>query len=263
MLSAGHEFLDWPSGPHPEAVRAGLRALLGFCLRAGAQLCEVLGEEETRAECESAAARLGLQVPPLLPNSKQASALLALAGLQTPLEANRQVLAREPLRGLSTFYSYYVLQARALAGDIEGALEVIRRYWGAMLDLGATSFWEHFDLEWAENAGRIDELVAPDKRDVHLDCGEYCYAGLRHNLCHGWAAGPTAWLSQHVLGFNPLAPGCSRVKIEPHLADLEWAEGAFPTSQGAIWVRHQKTAVGAIQSTVEAPDGVEIVRRGA
>lgn len=28
-----------------------------------------------------------------------------------------------------------------------------------MLDLGATTFWEDFDINWKKNAARIDELT--------------------------------------------------------------------------------------------------------
>lgn len=40
----GRLFLDWPSSENPAAVRAGLVALLAIALRAGAELCDVLGE---------------------------------------------------------------------------------------------------------------------------------------------------------------------------------------------------------------------------
>jgi len=87
-----------------------------------------------------------------------------------------------------------------------------------MLDLGATTFWEDFNLEWTSNAARIDELVPAGKKDIHGDYGAYCYLGFRHSLCHGWASGPTAWLSQNVLGVKPLTPGCQRVRVAPQLA---------------------------------------------
>lgn len=87
----------------------------------------------------------------------------------------------------------------AAAGNYEGALERIREYWGAMLDLGATTFWEDFDMAWLP-AGRIDEPVPAGMRDLHRECGAYCYKGFRHSLCHGWASGPTAWLTEYVLG---------------------------------------------------------------
>ena len=56
-----------------------------------------------------------------------------------------------------------------------------------------------------------------------------------------------------------LEPGCRKVKIEPHLGDLKWAEGTFPTPMGVIKVRHEKKLFG-VKTTVEAPKGIEIVR---
>ena len=103
----------------------------------------------------------------------------------------------------------------AKAGETDTALDFIRAYWGGMLDLGATTFWEDFDLGWTENAGRIDELVPPGKKDIHGDFGAYCYIGFRHSLCHGWAGGPTAWLSQHVLGIRPAR---ARLQTRPRRA---------------------------------------------
>lgn len=253
----GFEFLDWPSSGNPAAVRAGLVALLVMALRAGAELCSVLGEASAREAALNAIARL--QTPPLPVESKQASALLALSGLYDVAQVNALSLAHEPLRGLSTFYGFYVLQARAGAGDYAGCLEVIRRYWGAMLDLGATSFWEDFDLSWAQNAGRIDELVPEGKHDIHAEYGDYCYQGLRHSLCHGWAAGPTAWLSEHVLGVRPLEPGCGKVLVKPHLADLDWVEGTYPTAHGVLRVRHRREITGEITSHIEAPPGIEVI----
>jgi hypothetical protein len=147
-----------------------------------------------------------------------------------------------------------------MAGDYQGALDCIRQYWGAMLDLGATTFWEDFDIDWTANADRIDELVPEGRKDIHGDFGNYCYKGFRHSLCHGWASGPTAWLSEHVLGVQIVEPGCRVVRIEPHLGDLAWAEGSYPTPMGVIKIRHDKRADGSIQSSIEAPTGVKIVR---
>ena len=127
-----------------------------------------------------------------------------------------------------------------------------------MLDLGATTFWEDFNLDWLPEAAGIDELVPEGKKDIHGDFGAYCYKGFRHSLCHGWASGPTAWLSRHVLGVEIVEPGCAKVRITPHLGDLEWAEGAFPTPFGPIRVRHERLSDGRIDTTVDAPDGVKV-----
>lgn len=129
-----------------------------------------------------------------------------------------------------------------------------------MLDYGATTFWEGFDLDWTNNAARIDELVPPGKKDIHGDCGEYCYVGFRHSLCHGWASGPTAWLSETVLGVQPIEPGCRKVRIVPQLGYLKWAEGDYPTPFGPIHVRHERGSDGAIRSDIKAPKEITVVR---
>ena len=185
---------------------------------------------------------------------------MALAGLGDPVTLNREVLAVDGAKRLSTFYGYYVLQARAKAGDYQGCLDAIRAYWGGMLDMGATTFWEDFDLDWMENASRIDELPVPGKKDIHGDYGAYCYLGFRHSLCHGWASGPTPWLTEHVLGIQIVEPGCRVLRVSPHLGDLAWAEGTFPTPRGIVRVRHEKQPDGSIKSTIEAPPGVKISR---
>jgi alpha-L-rhamnosidase len=78
-------------------------------------------------------------------------------------------------------------------------------------------------------------------------------------LCHGWAAGPTAWMSEHILGIKIVEPGCKVVRIEPNLGDLKWAEGAYPTPHGIIKVRHEKGPDGKVKSTVHAPDAIKII----
>jgi len=168
-----------------------------------------------------------------------------------------ETLQRGGATDLSTFYGYYVLEALARAGEWDSAFGFISAYWGGMLDLGATTFWEDFDLAWADGAGRIDELVPPGMRDIHGDCGAHCYVGFRHSFCHGWASGPTAWLSRHVLGVTPLEPGFERIRVEGNLGRLQWAEGTYPTPRGLIRVRHERQSDGSVESQVILPPGVE------
>ncbi len=249
-------FLDWPSSENNDAIHMGLHSLLIMTLEAGAELCDILSETGEAAACREAVTRLRTHRPAAT-TSKQSNALMALSGLADANEINTQVLAQDPFHGVSTFYGYYVLQARAKAGDYQGCLDLMRTYWGKMLDLGATTFWEDFNLDWTTNAAGIDDLVPEGKDDIHGDFGAYCYLGLRHSLCHGWAAGPTAWLSEHVLGIRPLEPGFAKVLVDPHLGDLDFARGKFPTPHGLITVEHHAGA----ESKIEAPAGVEIVRR--
>jgi alpha-L-rhamnosidase len=255
----GMRFLDWPSSPNPEGVTAGLQALLVMTLESGHRLLAVLGDEITAELCAEAAGR-ARRVTPDANGSKSGAALLVLAGMLEARPTAENLLKVGGARGVSTFYGFYVLQALAAAGEIDAALDIISSYWGAMLDRGATTFWEDFDLNWLEGSGRIDEMVPPGVKDLHGDFGAYCYENFRHSLCHGWASGPTAWLSQHVLGIHPLEPGFRKVKVAPQLGRLQWAEGAYPTPHGLIAVRHERRPDGTIHTTIQAPPGVAVIR---
>lgn len=95
---------------------------------------------------------------------------------------------------------------------------------------------------------------------MHGTYGGYCYEGYRHSFAHGWASGPTSWLSEHVLGIKIAEPGGKAYTVKPNLGDLEFAEGTFPTPYGVIRVRHQKDADGQVVSQIEAPKEVRIIR---
>jgi hypothetical protein len=253
----GMRFLDWPSSPNQQGVTAGLQGLLVMTLESGARLLTALGDTDTARICTEAAAR-GRRVVPDVNGSKSGAALLSLAGMLDAKKTAESVLKIGGPKDVSTFYGFYVLQALAKSGDTDTALDFIRIYWGTMLDLGATTFWEDFNLEWTNNAARIDELVPPGKKDVHGDFGAYCYEGFRHSFCHGWASGPTAWLSQNVLGIKPLEPGFKRVRIVPQLGNLKWAEGVYPTPAGPIRVRHERKPDGSVASKIDAPPGISV-----
>lgn len=254
----GLHFLDWPSSPNKAGVEVGYRALLRWALHDAAFLCRELGQKDTEKLCRSVIRRLDKQVP--APHDlKQTAALMVLCGWLSSEEACRQVIAKGGADGFSTFYGYYMLQSMAKAGRVGEALDIVRRYRGGMLQLGATTFWEDFDIRWMENGARIDALTPEGKVDVHKTYGDYCYPSLRHSLCHGWASGVTPWLTNAVLGVEIKKPGCKELTITPHLGDLAWAEGTFPTPKGNVWIRHEKRKNGKVKTTFHAPKGIKIV----
>ena len=253
-------FLDWPSSENEPGIHAGLQALMVIAMDAGQEVSTILGDPAMAAKCKEAAARLRKVIPDCN-NSKQGASLLALAGMMDAKKAVNDVIGVGGAKNFSTFYGYYMLEAMSMAGDYQDAMDRICEYWGAMLDLGATTFWEDFNLDWMKNAARIDELVPEGKVDIHKSYGNYCYKGYRHSLSHGWASGPTAWLSEHVLGVKVLKPGCQVVLIEPHLGNLKWVKGSFPTPYGIIKISHKKDANGKVVSTINAPKAIKIIRR--
>ena len=269
---SGGDFLDWPSNANKPAMKAGCQALMMLTMKSAAELCDILGETAMAQRCRDCHARMAsvadqvseeyykVALAPGEPGSKQGTSLMVLADMIDAKKANEEVITVEGARGFSTFYGYYMLQAMAKAGDYAGAMKFISDFWGAMIDLGATTFWEDFHTDWLkEDVAPITDIVPEGKTDIHGDFGAYCYEGFRHSLCHGWASGPTAWLSQHVLGVEIVEPGYKVVKINPHLGDLEWVEGAVPTPYGDIKVSHRKGADGKVVSTVDAPAGVTVI----
>jgi hypothetical protein len=133
-------------------------------------------------------------------------------------------------RRVVPFMNNYEALARFAAGDDDGALELIRRCWGGMVDQEPnTTFWE-----WKGPDGGVDGRFA--------------------SLCHGWSAGATPLLSKYVLGIRPSEPGYRGFKVDPRLGDLEWAEGRVPVPGGFIEARVEKGA-GKLNITVDMPAG--------
>ncbi|MBP5639992.1 MAG: hypothetical protein J6X55_10970 [Victivallales bacterium] len=238
-------FLDWPTSQDKEVQAAGGHGLFAIMFSCATKLCRFLGDEETARIAESCRKRLGNIIPDNKGN-KTAAAMLTLAGI---CDAS-SVLTTDSTSGVSTFYGYYVL----LAQPVASALDVMRKYWGAMLDYGATTFWEDFNLDWIKNSNRIDELPVAGKDDLHADFGDFCYKGLRHSLCHGWSGGPAAFLMEKVLGVTVTAPGARKLTIHPNLCDLEYIRGTFPTPMGPVYISKRRGE----KTKVTAPSGIEI-----
>jgi len=238
-------FLDWPTSVDKQAEAAGAQGLFLWMFQAAIVMAEAL-EDSALSELATAAAQRIRRNVPECGTCKSAAALQTITGLAD----RHNVLTTHPTEGISTFYGYYML----LAQPVSSALDVLRKYWGAMLDFGATTFWEDFNLDWTRNAGPIDQMPDPRLDDLHADFGAFCYKGLRHSLCHGWAGGPAAYLPEKVLGIRVTTPGSRAISFHPDLGDLEYAEGCFPTPQGAIHVRLEKGQ----KPDISLPPGVHI-----
>jgi hypothetical protein len=154
-----------------------------------------------------------------------------LAGLGTDEQRKtiyRRVYADPEFRCTGTpYFGYHVLRALALLGRHDDALDMLRRYWGKMIDLGATTVWEEFEREW--------DLKPHQQPPQPFGWG--C-----NSLCQPAGSGPVRWLHQEILGVKPAAPGFTQILIEPHPAGLVWAKGAVPTPLGIIQVAWQHRA---------------------
>lgn len=245
------DFLDWPTSGSADAAE-GVAALAKIACDKAAILLRIADRDASRAE--NAAAKLSRRKPPRLTH-KQAVAMRYLAFNDDPKTVG-EILTANGAKGLSTFMSYYVLSAMSRAAGTADALNVMKEYYGGMLEKGATSFWEDFDVDWIDESGRIDELPRDGQKDIHGDYGKYCYTGFRHSLCHGWSCGPIQFLSERVLGVCVTDVGCKKITVAPNLCGLSYVNGKFPTPYGVVDIRHEATADG-VKTNIIAPKEIE------
>ena len=253
-FTGGYLLLDWATGISLESgpsIRNGSHAVLRLAMLAGAELCRILGDEKTALFSEQTAENLLKKELPLSDCSAAANAFQVLAGFRDAKEVYNNCFAEKLPRGLSTFLGCFILDACAEAGHRKEALDYMREYWGGMLSLGSTTFWEHFDVDWLKDAGRIDALVPEGKHDVHGEYGEGCFKSYRNSFCHGWGAMPAEWLIRQICGLDFI--DSRTVRFTPDLCGLEWAEAHVPTEFGMIDI-----SIAPGKSELRLPDGIQL-----
>ena len=225
----GWNFTDWAPGldQGADGINAAVNLFYLMALRAAERLAELGGDEAAaksyalRANIVAAAfdslfwnpvrgvyvdSVVGGEQSPLASQQVNSLALLAKVGSGARrLSVAERLLTDDSLTQAGTpYFGYYLTQALASDGREADALRYTRERWGAMLDAGATWWWETWDG--------------------------------RRSHCHGWSVGPTIWLPQHVLGITPGEPGFGTVNFAPKLCGLTWAKGIVPIPQGEVQV---------------------------
>lgn len=253
ILYTGY-LLDWPTHEQPDEI-PGVRALNVLAVQKAAKILAFLKEDCDLPE--KILAKLAQKRYPVA-DKKQVKAFECLAyGEHTP--ETLRFLTQGGVKGFSTFMIYYILKSIVLCGGEDESVELLKKYYGGMLAMGATTFWEDFDIDWTENATKITELPKRNKKDIHGDYGRYCYVGFRHSFCHGWASGPIGYLSECVAGFNATEPG--KLTIHPHLGTLRYVKAKFPTPYGVVEVYHEKEN-GKTVTVCRAPREVAVTFEG-
>jgi len=173
-------------------------------------------------------------------------------------EIKENVILNDNILKITTPYmKFYELASLCEIGEKEKAIEFVRDYWGGMLKLGATTFWESYDPE--------------QEGDEH-----YAMYGrpFGKSLCHAWGANPVYLFGKYLLGVEPTTPGYHSYLIEPSLAGLDWIKGRVPTPNGNIevYMNKKEIRVKTVQGVgilrikskkePEVEEGVYIVKRG-
>ncbi|HEU4903646.1 MAG TPA: alpha-rhamnosidase [Flavisolibacter sp.] len=137
---------------------------------------------------------------------------------QQKQDVRQHVLLNDAVQKITTPYMrFYELEALCAMGGQEYVLQQMKDYWGGMLKLGATSFWEEYN---------------PAKKGAE----HYAMYGREFgkSLCHAWGASPIYLLGKYYLGVKPTSPGYAMYAIEPKLGGLKWIQGTVPTPAGNI-----------------------------
>ncbi len=152
------------------------------------------------------------------------------------------VLLNDKIQKITTPYMrFYELEALCAMGEQNFVTKEIKDYWGGMLNLGATSFWEEYN---------------PNKKGAE----HYAMYGraFGKSLCHAWGASPIYLLGKYYLGVKPTNPGYATYTIEPALGGLEWIQGKVPTPNGEVGLYCNKIEIKL--STANAGNGTLIIK---
>jgi alpha-L-rhamnosidase len=142
-------------------------------------------------------------------------------------QVKKSVLLNDNIQKITTPYMrFYELEALCAMGEQNYVLNEMKEYWGGMLNLGATSFWEEYNPSQSGAA--------------HLAMYGRKFG---KSLCHAWGASPIYLLGKYYLGVKPTSAGYATYVAEPSLGGLQWMEGKVPTPDGDISLRMSATEI--------------------
>ena len=172
----------------------------------------------------------GKQSAQVTPFTNMFAVLLNYLNVEQAQSIKKNVLLNPDALKITTPYMrFYELEALCNLGEHQYVMEEMRNYWGGMLDLGATSFWEKYN---------------PNERGTeHLAMYGRPFG---KSLCHAWGASPIYLLGKCYLGIKPEKEGYKEFSIRPVLSDLEWMEGTVPTPNGEIKLYVDKKQIKVI-----------------
>jgi len=179
-------FVDWNLTLNKQASAQGIYL---YCLKAAAEMADILGEQTCLTDLQAdyaakqkAAERLWNGEFYVSGDSRQISwasqVWMTLGGAK---HGTRELLSRletTDAEKMVTPYMYHnYVDALICVGERDKAFEVLRTYWGGMLDEGADTFWELYNPE---------------------DPKESPYGGtIVNSYCHAWSCAPAYFLRKY------------------------------------------------------------------
>jgi len=248
-MSGDWIFIDWAAGLSKEGEVSFEQLLFARSLETMALCASIADDKDAATQYNALAANLRKKLFDIYWNDqKQALVHSRVNGKQTENitryanmfsiffdyfnqqqknQVKTSVLLNDNIQKITTPYMrFYELEALCAMGEQSYVLKEMKDYWGGMLKLGATSFWEEYN---------------PTKQGTE----HYAMYGREFgkSLCHAWGASPLYLLGKYYLGVKPTAPGYASYMVEPNLGGLQWMQGKVPTPNGNIELHITKEQV--------------------
>jgi len=187
-------FVDWSTALDRTAA---MHAIVVYSLRQAIELARVVGAERDvadypqRIQAMTAAARQAFwdsargifTSGPQRQVSWASQAWMVLSEIAAPDEAAAALRAvgswPDAIRAGTPYLYHYVVEAMLRSGLRAEALDLIRSYWGGMVEAGADTFWEVYD-PWNALLSPYDNVLI-------------------NSYCHAWSCTPTYLVRQYGL----------------------------------------------------------------
>ena len=231
-------FIDWAEFERKGALCAE-QILLRRCLEVYIQCANLLGKPSdtyqtrlnelvTKIEqyfwCEEKGAYIDSYESGNKNVTRHANIFALLFGYGT--EAQREsivqnVILNDEVPQISTpYFKFYELESMCTIGKYDYVLEQIKDYWGSMVKVGATTFWEEFtpNVDWKEQLGMYGRKYGK-------------------SLCHAWGSSPIYLLGRYFLGVRPTSAGYETFVVEPHLDGINEVNATIPIKNGSVSVQ--------------------------
>ncbi|MBO4217054.1 MAG: alpha-rhamnosidase [Clostridia bacterium] len=135
-------------------------------------------------------------------------------------EIIENVIKNPDVPAISTpYFEFFELDAMCGIGDVDFMTDMLKSYWGGMIEKGATTFWESY---------------LPEQSRVE----NYAMYGRPYgkSLCHAWGSSPIYLIGKYVLGVRPTSPGYAAYEVVPNASAFKRFEGKVPAGNGVVSV---------------------------
>ena len=248
-------FIDWVD----QEKWTALQVLWWWAQKSGANLADRVGEVQFAEQLRERSENLSERLHELAWNSDESvwlssknreteitrhpNFLAVVSGLasEDQYDGIQTLLENDAIKPVGTPYmAGFENIALATLGNTQYMLDQVKEYWGSMLDMGATTFWEAYD----------ESLIKKE---------QYSFYGRPYakSLDHAWSSGPAAFLPAQLFGLKPLEDGWKRFTMNPNLDYLKWASVNVPTKYGDITVDIEKDTVHIL-----IPEGTTLEWKG-